>query len=92
MTGTDRESPWAPFVPASHDPWDLRKVAHLHRRAGFGATWQELQRDLRDGPAASVARLFASPAHSASEREVLDSLEHNRLLLRRGQSLSRYRR
>jgi uncharacterized protein (DUF1800 family) len=33
-------------------------VAHLHRRAGFAAPWAVLQRDLRDGPAASVARLL----------------------------------
>ena len=24
-------------------PWDLSRVVHLHRRAGFGATWFELQ-------------------------------------------------
>ena len=33
-------------------PWDLRRVVHLHRRAGFAATWDELQRDLKDGPEA----------------------------------------
>jgi hypothetical protein len=31
----------------------------LHRRAGFAATWEELQRDLKDGPAASVDRLLS---------------------------------
>ena len=30
---------------------------HLHRRAGFAATWGEIQRDLRDGPEVSVTRL-----------------------------------
>ena len=39
-------------------PWDLRRVVHLHRRAGFAATWQELQRDLKDGPAKSIDRLL----------------------------------
>jgi uncharacterized protein (DUF1800 family) len=34
-------------------------VVHLHRRAGFAATWEELQRDLKDGPAASVDRLLS---------------------------------
>ena len=32
-------APWAAYEPTGADPWDLRKVAHLHRRAGFGATW-----------------------------------------------------
>ena len=26
-----------PFEPTEADPWDRRKVAHLYRRAGFGA-------------------------------------------------------
>jgi uncharacterized protein (DUF1800 family) len=67
-------NPWAPWLPTAADPWDLRKVAHLHRRAGFGATWAELQRDLRAGPAISVNRLFAPPAPSADEEQILDGL------------------
>src|SRR3954471_562388 len=49
---------WAPFEPAGDDRWDLARVAHLHRRAGFAAPWPVLLRDLRDGPAASVGRLL----------------------------------
>jgi uncharacterized protein (DUF1800 family) len=40
----------------------LRRVVHLHRRAGFAATWDELQRDLRDGPQASIDRLLHGTA------------------------------
>jgi uncharacterized protein (DUF1800 family) len=65
---------WAPFEPSGTDPWDLRKVAHLHRRAGFGATWDELHRDLEQGPAASVDRLLDPPDSSADEPEILDTL------------------
>jgi uncharacterized protein (DUF1800 family) len=50
---------WAPFEPRAGEPWDLARVAHLHRRAGFAAPWAVLQRDLKDGPAASVERLLA---------------------------------
>ena len=39
-------------------PWDLRRVVHLHRRAGFAATWAEIQRDLKDGPEASIERVL----------------------------------
>jgi uncharacterized protein (DUF1501 family) len=35
-------SPCSRYEPTPEDPWDLRKVAHLHRRAGFGATRAEL--------------------------------------------------
>lgn len=45
-------------------PWNLRRVVHLHRRAGFAATWDELQRDLSDGPHAAIERLLAGRAYS----------------------------
>ena len=51
--------PGPPYVPDGSAPWDLRRVVHLHRRAGFGATWGEIRRDLTDGPEASVGRLLA---------------------------------
>jgi uncharacterized protein (DUF1800 family) len=66
--------PWAPYEPTPSDPWDLRKVAHLHRRAGFGATWGELQRDLRDGPAAAVDRLLRPPEMTDDERQIEEIL------------------
>lgn len=50
--------PWASYVPTSADPWNLEKVAHLHRRAGFAANWEELHRDLKAGPAESIDRLL----------------------------------
>jgi uncharacterized protein (DUF1800 family) len=62
MTSSDF---WAPYVPEGKTPWTLRRVFHLHRRAGFAATWDELQRDLKDGPAASVDRLLAGRASVA---------------------------
>jgi uncharacterized protein (DUF1800 family) len=68
------ESPWARYQPTADDPWDLRKVAHLHRRAGFGATRAELHRDLKAGPAASVDRLLSPPEISTVEREGAEGL------------------
>jgi uncharacterized protein (DUF1800 family) len=50
---------WLPYAPDDKAPWNLRRVVHLHRRAGFSATWSELQRDLRDGPQKSIARLLS---------------------------------
>jgi len=50
--------PWARYVPSPDAPWNLQRVVHLHRRAGFAATWSELQRDLKDGPNASIDRLL----------------------------------
>ena len=61
-TAWDPKGCWAPYAPTEQAPWDLRRVAHLHRRAGFGATWAELQRDLKDGPAKSIDRLLRGQA------------------------------
>ena len=67
---------WAPFVPVPDDPWDLPRVAHLHRRAGFAAPWAVLQRDLRDGPERSIDRMLdgdltTSDGRSAAESDAL---------------------
>jgi uncharacterized protein (DUF1800 family) len=55
---------WAPYVPSKEAPWDLRRVVHLHRGAGFAATWDELKRDLEDGPGPAIERLLNGKARS----------------------------
>jgi uncharacterized protein (DUF1800 family) len=63
---------WAPYRPTPESPWDLRRVVHLHRRAGFAATGEELRRDLEAGPDASVDRLLTGrmlPVGAAAEFE-----------------------
>src|SRR5712692_6176615 len=79
---TTKQEPWAPYEPTADDPWDLRKVAHLHRRAGFGATWVELQRDLKAGPVESVDRFLNPPDESGEEPELLATLQHGVLTSR----------
>jgi uncharacterized protein (DUF1800 family) len=61
---TTLADPWAPYTPDEQAPWNLHRVVHLHRRAGFAATWEEIQRDLRAGPQASVARVLTGKARS----------------------------
>jgi hypothetical protein len=58
----DAAAPWAPYVPNHQAPWNLRRVVHLHRCAGFAATWGEIQRDLKDGPQTSLDRVLAGKA------------------------------
>jgi hypothetical protein len=63
LTGSSEAAgPWAPYTPDGAAPWDLRRVVHLHRRAGFAATWAEIRRDLKDGPKASIDRVLAGKA------------------------------
>jgi uncharacterized protein (DUF1800 family) len=57
---------WKPYAPTPAAPWDVRRVVRLHRRAGFAATWPEIQRDLEDGPAASIERLLAGRSREGS--------------------------
>src|SRR5487761_1256590 len=57
------------YTPDERRPWNLRRVGHLHRRAGFAATWNELQRDLNDGPQAAVDRLLTGKAYSSGVPE-----------------------
>jgi uncharacterized protein (DUF1800 family) len=62
IRATRQAGAWRPYAPSREAPWDLRRVVHLHRAAGFAATWGELQRDLEGGPEASVGRLLAGKA------------------------------
>jgi uncharacterized protein (DUF1800 family) len=53
---------WEPFRPVKDGPWDSRAVAHLHRRAGFGATWEQVRRDVAEGLDASIQRVLEGEA------------------------------
>jgi hypothetical protein len=63
---------WGPYAPDARAPWDLKRVAHLHRRAGFAATWADLQRDLEDGPEKSVGRLLSGTARADGVPEAFE--------------------
>jgi uncharacterized protein (DUF1800 family) len=53
---------WKPYEPTQAAPWNLCRAVHLHRRAAFGATWTELQRDLSGTPQEAVTRLLVGEA------------------------------
>jgi uncharacterized protein (DUF1800 family) len=65
---------WLPWEPKADDPWDLLKVLRLHRRAGLGATWVEVQRDLAEGYEAALSRVLGGAAVGPDGRkaEVID--------------------
>jgi uncharacterized protein (DUF1800 family) len=64
---------WSRYEPSAEAPWDLRRVVHLHRRAGFAATWPEIQRDLKDGPEASIGRVLAGTSRIGGVSEEFES-------------------
>jgi uncharacterized protein (DUF1800 family) len=69
---------WAAYEPSEQAPWDWRRVVHLHRRAGFAASWDEIRRDLADGPGPSIDRLLAGRARG---RHLPDDFESTAAML-----------
>src|SRR5579871_6019252 len=62
LESPELNNPWAPCEPDKHAPWNLGRIVHLHRRAGFAATWKGLQRDLADGAGPSIGRILSGKA------------------------------
>lgn len=73
---TASSSTWNAWTPSDSEPWNAKRVAHLHRRAGFAATWTEIERDLRDGPATAIQRLLDGKAYVSSVPENFEQLDN----------------
>ncbi|MGH7200402.1 MAG: hypothetical protein ACREJB_07330, partial [Planctomycetaceae bacterium] len=52
------QTAWQRYFPHRGDPWDERKVAHLYRRAAFGASWDQLADGTRSTPDRLVEQLL----------------------------------
>jgi len=86
---TDPKWAWAPYEPSDANPWDRRKVGHLYRRAGFGATVAELDAGVKDGHAKTLDRILnggpesedftETSAFMASERSMPSGAPQERL-------------
>jgi len=65
----DPKTAWQPYRPSDANPWDVRKVGHLYRRASFGATWADLQAGVTAGPDKTIdALLTGGPGLDAFEK------------------------
>jgi uncharacterized protein (DUF1800 family) len=74
LTELDPVEAWKPWRPDAADPWGLKWAGHLYRRAAFAASWPELETAVRDGPEATIDRLFAGgPGHEDFD-ELMDAL------------------
>jgi uncharacterized protein (DUF1800 family) len=65
---------WARYEPNDAAPWNRQRVVHLHRRAGYAATWAEQERDLADGPQKSVDRLLMQAVQSKPVFDNFDTM------------------
>lgn len=48
----------APFVPGTDSPWNTRRITHLYRRLGFGASYTDIQNGLNLTPSQLVDQLI----------------------------------
>jgi uncharacterized protein (DUF1800 family) len=64
----DPKAAWEPYRPSAAEPWDAARVVHLHRRAGFAATWSQVRRDVADGYEASLRRVLEGEAQGPDGR------------------------
>jgi uncharacterized protein (DUF1800 family) len=62
INGVDPKWAWSPYEPDRERPWDRAAAAHLYRRAGFGASRQQLDEAIRAEPADAIERLLAPGA------------------------------
>ena len=60
----DSNTAWSPYTPSPANPWDARKVGHLYRRAGFGATHAELEAGVADGHQKTLDRILSGKPES----------------------------
>jgi uncharacterized protein (DUF1800 family) len=50
------------YEPDADRSWNLAAAGHLYRRAAFGASWDQLQQALADGPQGTIDRLLDTDA------------------------------
>ncbi|MDG2014004.1 MAG: DUF1800 domain-containing protein [Pirellulaceae bacterium] len=70
----DPKQAWKPWQPSTSQPWDLRRAAHLLRRAEFGTPIRELEVCVKAGYSKTVDRVF-SVAPSVAFDQSMQSME-----------------
>jgi uncharacterized protein (DUF1800 family) len=75
LSADEVRSVWTAYRPDDQRPWNLRAAGHLFRRAGFGASWEQLQQALRDGPQRTIDRLLRPEGDTAAFHRAQDQYE-----------------
>lgn len=70
----------APFVPTAAEPFDRRKAAHLLRRAGFGASPEEIDEAVERGLDDTIEDLFDEADDQEAEFAKLFQAVNSKLL------------
>lgn len=72
---SDPDWAWAEYEPDTVRPWNLAKAGHLYRRAAFGASWDQLQQALADGPQLTIEKLLRPQTDMTSFNRTYDGYE-----------------
>ena len=80
LTQIDPEWAWSPYEPGAKQPWDRRLAAHLFRRAGFAASWTELDAAAKSSPREVVDRICSPVGDRAGEFEQMATALSERAL------------
>jgi len=72
---TDPRWAWAAYEPDADRPWNLARAGHLYRRAAFGASWDQLQQALADGPQRTIDMLLQPQGDIAGFNRTYDEYE-----------------
>jgi uncharacterized protein (DUF1800 family) len=81
---------WSPYEPSAAQPWDVRKAAHLFRRAGFGATASELNKAVGMSPTEAVHALVTQAVAAAGDDVANDPLARAMLATGNARSLANW--
>src|SRR6056297_2994805 len=88
LTQLDPAWAWAAYEPAAEADWSIQHVAHLYRRAGFAATWEQLQAGLRQSPIALARELVEQTEAPADFQQESASLARSVLATGNPQNLA----
>ncbi|XZE17957.1 DUF1800 domain-containing protein [Pirellulaceae bacterium SH449] len=70
---SDPMAAWEPWSPSETEPWDHQRIRLLYRRAGFGATEQQIREAMKRSPQEIVSELVSNGSQidpsSAFEKE-----------------------
>ncbi len=72
---SDPDWAWAAYEPDAERPWTLAQAGHLYRRAACGATWEQLQQALSDGPQRTIDKLLKPQAEVVAFNTKYDQYE-----------------
>lgn len=77
---------WQRYRPGAAEPWDIKKVGHLLRRATFGGSLAEMETALRAGPDRAIDELLENRTDPAGD-EVWGILSRSLAQANNGQQL-----